>query len=726
MAYSELTTDIWDNGKLSSIRNENGIWINTEVFRESSINFIKYGTYCDSRWGSKDWRNFWEEERRRCEEGHEVGGSKITGDNYHYLNYCPIKKVDIRAKTISTQKIEGFPDFWDGDYNYFWIREIARKGILLATHASDEKIDKFLKLKEVDKKAYYTALLAEYDKLFLEFKPSPEDLEGGKDLIVGKSRRKGLSYKNAGCATNNISNRESCYTMMMAYEKKYLYPGVKTLFGKTKIYINHVNSNCGWGFPSDYIDKQSHIRNSYKTYENGREIEKGFLSEIECVSFKDNPDSGRGADAYDIFGEEVGAWGTIGGLKKTVKAMRSSSEAGVYKTGMMTLFGTSGNMARGTVDFASLFDSPGANGFMRFYDIWGKFPDKVEGLFFPRQLNLEGYYDLQGNSDIKGAIEYEENVRKNMILDGATSFDLQSKMQEDPLNSAEAFSMISSNSFPVVELKDRLDKVKALKLQKLHGTPVTPYYEDGIAKAKPIIDGKAVPITSFKDVPNDIRGCPVIYHSPDPAAPKYSYKIGYDPVRQAQGTSLVGIIVIKSYYVGATTYNIVVAEYIGRKEDPDDNDGVAKWFCDYYNSKVMYENEVRSTLTYFKSIGETKLLALQPDKVISKSINNSKVARIFGCHMTADLKDSGERYVNKWLRKVLDYDENGDKITVIDSINSIRLLEELINYNINGNFDLVSALFMAMFQLEEDGETLSNKDAIQDKYNELLETLKDL
>ena len=51
---------------------------------------------------------------------------------------------------------------------------------------------------------------------------------------------------------------------------------------------------------------------------------------------------------------------------------------------------------------------------------------------------------------------------------------------------------------------------------------------------------------------------------------------------------------------------------------------------------------------------------------------------------------------------ILDYDENNNPIRVIDRIYSIRLLEELISYNRKGNFDLVSSLFMCMFQVQEE------------------------
>ena len=70
--------------------------------------------------------------------------------------------------------------------------------------------------------------------------------------------------------------------------------------------------------------------------------------------------------------------------------------------------------------------------------------------------------------------------------------------------------------------------------------------------------------------------------------------------------------------------------------------------------------------------------------------------------MNDQLKNAGERYVKDWLLTVVDYDENEKPIHVFDRIYSLRLLEELIMYHRKGNFDLVSALFMCMIQVQEE------------------------
>ena len=684
---------------MSTIRDNNGKWLDTSVFRKAGETFMKNGYYCPDPYGSPAWYEFWKEERRRCLKGYEVAGHRITGNYYFYLNYCPIQKVDIlNATGRRANKIKDFPDFWDGDYNYFWIRDIARNGILEALHVVKEEQDRINALPDEER---FPILREYYDTLGLFFDPLPDQLDGGLDLVLGKARRRGFSFKNASVAVCNFFHRPHSYTMLIAYEKKYLFPGKKTIFGKCKEYINFVNEHTAWKMPSDYINTQQHIRASYKETKDGVDIEKGFMSEIEAISFKDNPDAGRGADAYDIIGEEVGAWGTPGGLKNTIAAMRSSSEAGMFKTGMMTMFGTSGDMEGGTVDFADLFRRPKANGFMSFKDRWGKFKEKIEGFFFPRHMNTEGFYDENGNSDMESAKQAELLTRKILIDNGATSTEIQKRMQEEPLDSAEAFALVAANTFPVVELQAQLDKVIAMNLQAIKGTPVKLHYVDGKITATPILDGSAKPIISFKDIPLDIQGCPIIYEFPaDP--PAGLYKIGYDPIRQEHGTSLAGIIVYKGTQVGSYTHDIPVAEYVGRYDDPDDIDRVAEMFADLFNTKVMYENEVTGVKNYFRRIKRLSLLALQPDTVISKNIKKSKVARVYGCHMNEQLKDAGERYVKSWLLTVLDYDENDNPVRVIDRIYSIRLLEELISYFRKGNFDLVSALFMCMFQVQEE------------------------
>ena len=713
--------------QLGSIRNPDGIWINTEVFREEARKFQKYGAYCLDPWGSPDWYSYWQEQRNRVINGYKVGGVKITGDHYFYLNFCPILKVeDTTAKKSS--KVTDFPDFWDGDYNYFWSREIAFNGIVdgLGVSVEFEETCRVHAKTMPEAEAQKKALEKLFASLQLEVRIEADYLKGGYNLIVGKSRRKGYSYKNAAIAVKNYLCYPKALTIFGAYEKKFLYP--KGIFTMASNYLNFINANTAWVYPKDVVDKMDHVKASTIEYRNGVKVETGFLSEIMALTFKDNADAARGKDARDVIFEESGAFGTPGLLKQAYKATEDCVMAGDIKTGMITVFGTSGDMEGGTADYSEMHSNPLRFGMLPFQNIWDEDSEDMKcGFFHPINWNMEGYYDKQGNSDREGAKQVELANRKVLLDNGATSADIQQRMQEKPLGPFEAFGMVSTNNFPVLELKRQLEIVKAKNLHMIMGTPVKLFYdyEQKRVKAEPILDGSANVIYRQKPDNTSLEGCPVIYEYPAEVPQRGAYKIGYDPYRQAQGSSLAAIYVYKSVIIGERTKRIIVAEYVGRPGEADDVNYIARLFAELYNTTIMHENEVTHVKDYFRRRKQLHYLAYQPDEVIKKNVKNSKVNRLYGCHMNDQLKDAGEKYIKSWLLDVQDFDEEGFPIRALDQIYSIGLLEELISYNRKGNFDRVMALMQVMFQDQEDlhGKEYQPKSAGNQKAKQLLDMM---
>ena len=687
--------DKYKNGKVESIRNPDGIWINSNAFREEAIHFNKHGYYCADPTGSPSWFEYWREQRKRFIEGYTVGGATITGEHYFYLNFSPIQKIGDVVGNRSTKVYES-PDFWDGDYNYFWAREIARNGVLPMFIKDSEKIKQITETKDFE-----TAKKL-YDNLFLEVKIAEEFLFGGYNMIVAKARRRGYSYKAASIASRNYFTVPKSLTIFLAEDKKYLYPS--GVFTHSLNNINFVNTFTGFAMPSDEINKQDHIKASYITYsKSGNKIKKGFESEIIALTCKDNPDAARGKDALDVFIEEGGAFGTPALVQQTYRATEDCVKAGNIKTGLITIYGTSGDIDGGTYDFADMFKRPAAFDFLPFKNIWDdNSSDTNCGFFHSIDTNLEGFYDSQGNSNREAARQVILAERERLVKAGATNNEIALKIQERPLGPAEAFASAAKNNFPVVELEKQKSKVVSLGLQQTKGMPVDLIMEGNSVIAKPILNRKATPITSMFNLPADKSGCVVIYEQPVSDAPKGLYKIGYDPVRQDNGSSFASMIVYKGVHKNSLYHSCIVAEYIGRPESAEECDIIAMKLAMFYNTQIMYENEVPETKNYFRRIKRLDLLAAQPDGVISKNIKKSKVSRIFGCHMNDQLKNAGERYVKDWLLTVIDYDENDKPIYVFERIYSLRLLEELIMYHRKGNFDLVSALFMCMIQVQEE------------------------
>lgn len=729
-------------------------WINSNVFREEALKFESVGYYCNAPQGTPDWFAYWQEQLRRCIEGYSVFDSKgvehkITGHHYMYLNFTQIQVVvedkDDEGSQVA-EKLSRHPDFWDGDYDYFWSLEIARNGLFtsktLVPSTEEEKkeyrkyqkqireLKKELGIKDYKKSSQYKEIKEKrdrvsqkvLDRLGLRVKPHLDYVNGGYHMIVGKSRRKGYSYKNGAICANVYNTVRNAQIIIGAFEKKFLYP--QGTMGMASNYLNYLNEHTGWAKSRDYVDKQDHKEASYKTVINGVPVKQGYKSEIMALTFKDNPDAARGKDAVIVLLEEAGAFPI---LKEAYNAIYPALTGGSYITGQIIIFGTGGDMESGTVQYADMFYHPEAYRLMPFMNIWDDDAENtVCGFFHPVTWNMEGFYDDQGNSDIEAATEFEMERRANLLATSSSSSTLQQHVQEYPFKPSEAFLTVSTNNFPVVELRNQLNKVKTEGLQTKKGTPVILTREDGKVVAKPDLKGLLTPIYDYKPKVKDLTGAPIIYEYPIDNPPKGLYKIGYDPYRQdlSSGVSLAAIYVYKATYSSSHTNNIIVAEYVGRPQEADDVNRIAQYFAELYNAEIMHENEVTHVINYFRRIKKLNLLAAQPDAVISKNIKNSTVARVYGIHMVEVLKDAGEKYIKDWLLTVRDYDENNNPILNLETINSIGLLEELIQYNRKGNFDRVMAFMMCMFQIQEDeiGKDYA-KDTDSEKMKDILRVL---
>lgn len=730
----------------SKIRDNNGKWIDSSVFREEAIKFIKNGTYCNAPINTPDWFTYWEEQLNRCINGYEINGHKITGHHYFYLNFTQIQVVEETEDkdSVVANKITRNPDFWDGDYDYFWSLEIARNGLFTkytqvpSTFEEKKEYNELQKqLKQIQKKLEdnfkydkeYLELKAKRDKisqivldrLMLRVKPHLDYVNGGYHMIIGKSRRKGYSYKDGAICANIYNTVRNAQIIIGASEKKFLYP--KGTMGMASDYLNFLNEYTGWAKSRDYVDKQDHKRASYKTTVSGVILEKGYKSEILALSFRDNPDAARGKDAKIVLLEEAGVFPN---LKNAYNAIYPALTAGSYLTGQIIIFGTGGDMESGTIDYADMFYNPTAYRLMPFINIWDQNAENTTcGFFHPVVWNMEGFYDFQGNSDIEGATEYEMNRRKQLLENSSSSSLLQQHVQEYPFCPAEAFLTISTNNFPVVELRNQLNKILHEKLQLKKGSCVYLERKENKIIAKPDLRNELQPILNYKPKVEDLSGCPIIYEYPVDNPPKGLYKIGYDPYRQdlSQGVSLGAIYVYKSTHKFSYSRNIIVAEYVGRPQEADDVNRIASMLADLYNAEIMHENEVTHVKNYFRRIKRLNQLAVQPDAVISKNVKNSTVARVYGIHMVDVLKDAGEKYIKDWLLEIRDHDENGNPILNLETIYSIGLLEELIQYNRKGNFDRIMAFMMCMFQVQEDDLGKEYADKKNNKVEDVLKVL---
>lgn len=684
------------------VRDATGKWLDSSVFRQEAIRHATHGYYCEDPWGSPAWEDYWQKQLDYCANGIEIDGVRITGDHYFYLNFSQIE-VAVEISDDVAEKITKFPDFWDGDYDYFWSLYIARFGVIPTRKILDDNgypNVQAKELKKLDPEHYHKLQLIELDKLKLTVKPHPDHLDGGHNMIVGKARRKGYSYKNGAICANTYNRKRKALTIIGAFEKKFLYPTGTMQMASD--HLNFLNKETGWAKGREFINRADHKKASFEEVEDGVKVESGYKSEIMALSFMNNPDSARGKDAYYVLLEEAGAFPN---LEDSYKATAPGLRAGRYATGQIIIFGTGGDMESGTADFAKMFFNPEGYNLMPFINIWDENAENTTcGFFHPFYMNFEGYYDEQGNSDIATCIAIETKEREKIIKGSNGNSILQGRVQEYPMCPSEAFLTVSFNDFPIIELRNRLNKVIREGIHLKKGQPVHLFRDElGDARMKPDLKHELEPIYNYIPKNTNLNGAVVVYEAPIENAPKGLYKIGYDPYRQVNGTSLAAIYVYKgTHRKSLTRKNNIVATFVGRPKDPDDVNRIAELLAEIYNTEIMHENEVTHVRNYFTRRKKLNLLAAQADEVISANIQNSKVARVYGMHMVEKLKDAGEKYIKQWLLSEVDVDEFGNVLTTIDFIDDPGILEECILYSRKGNFDRMMALMQVMFQVEEE------------------------
>lgn len=110
--------------KYRPINESKGLDFDPTPFIEVGSFKLKTGVYTTLPHKSKPHRDFWVEQHRRCKEGYEANGYRITGDHYFFLNFYQLQAVQ-DVVVAGTGRHAAFPTFMQQQYEYFHYIEIA-------------------------------------------------------------------------------------------------------------------------------------------------------------------------------------------------------------------------------------------------------------------------------------------------------------------------------------------------------------------------------------------------------------------------------------------------------------------------------------------------------------------------------------------------------------------------------------------------------------------------
>lgn len=646
---------------------------NIDYFRPTAIHYQKYGCFTNLRPNANPNSEFgkWiREERRRCWEGYvrESDGEWVTGYMYWFLNYSPIMLSEIIKGTKRANRVEDFPEFWEGIYWRFHYMEQAANGGLY------------------------------------------NNFEGGQHCAELASRGKGKSFSLASILSHdfilgvNEVAHHRVMSVVTAYQKEYLTKdGVLNKFSSMANFCAEHTQ-----FPRKRLKSSMQEMTWIMGYKDVElDVERGTLNNILGVSSKDDESKLRGKRAAHILIEE---FGTFPRLTDMYNVLTPSVEEGDIVFGQIYMLGTAGDNESDFEGAQEIMYNP--KGY-RMYALPNVFDKNNQGrpnfvFFFPGYVNRKGCYNEDGVSDvIKALIEILMNryTKKYNSSDPNTIIKV---IAEVPITPAEAIVKTGVNMFPVTDLTERLQQLDSnpREFDDVY-TGELVVNKSGQIEFKPT---SAQPIREFPHKDNKIEGGLEMFQLPeiDRATGRPfngRYILGCDPYDDdTSNTMSLGSVFVLDLWTDK-----IVAEYTGRPLFADDFYEVCRRLCLYYNGRMNYENNKKGLFSYFSKNNCTYLLTDQleflRDKQMIKEIGYGNKAK--GTNATLAINSYGRNLLRAWLLRptVVIQEVDGEpaevNIPALFTLRSRALIKELINYNSEGNFDRISSMGMLMLLRED-------------------------
>ncbi len=643
-----------------------------DYFRPTAIHYQKYGCFTNLRPNANpnsEYGKWIREEKRRCWEGYvrESDGEWVTGYMYWFLNYSPIMLSKIIKGTKRANRVEDFPEFWEGIYWRFHYMEQAANGGLY------------------------------------------NNFEGGQHCAELASRGKGKSFSLASILSHDfiLGVNEIAHNKVMsvvtAYQKEYLTKdGVLNKFSSMANFCAEHTQ-----FPRKRLKSSMQEMTWIMGYKDVElDIERGTLNNVLGVSSKDDESKLRGKRAAHILIEE---FGTFPRLTDMYNVLTPSVEEGDIVFGQIYMLGTAGDNESDFAGAQEIMYNP--KGY-RMYALPNVFDKNNQGrpnfvFFFPGYVNRKGCYNEDGVSDvIKALIEILMNryTKKYNSSDPNTIIKV---IAEVPITPAEAIVKTGVNMFPVVDLTERL--------QQLDNNPREfddVYTGELVMNTKGEVEFRpgGQPIREFPHKDNKIEGAVEIFQLPEidrnTGKPFNSrYILGCDPYDDdASNTMSLGSVFVLDLWTDK-----IVAEYTGRPLFAEDFYEVCRRLCLYYNGRMNYENNKKGLFSYFSKNNCTYLLTDQleflRDKQMIKDVGYGNKAK--GTNATLAVNSYAKNLLRAWLLRptVVIQEVDGEQVEVaipaLFTVRSRALIKELINFNNEGNFDRISAMGMLMLLRED-------------------------
>jgi len=654
------------------------------IFNIESTKFRRDKVYCVAPFKSKDFVNYWDDQKAKCRLGVIIkSGTKtwyLSRDYYMWLNFLPIFDKE------------------------------------------QQKFD-FAQIRDAQ---YHMALYECLAELFYQH------------AAILKKRQIASSYFHAGKLINQLWFEAGVTLKMGASLKDYI--NEKGTWKFLSEYAAFLNEHTAWYRPMS-PDKVMMWQQKIEVRKGDRKAEVGLKGTIQGMSFEKDPTNGVGGPVKYFFHEEAGI---APKMNTTFGYIKPALKSGLITTGMFIAAGSVGDLDQ-CEPLKKMILEPEGNDI---YAVQTNLIDEngtigMSGLFIPEQWSMPPYIDDYGNSLVEEALkaldEYFEKCKKTMDPE-----DYQLEISQHPRNIAEAFKHRKVSKFPshlvTAQIKRIEEKEYAYEYLDIFRN------ETGQVAVKesrklPIAE---FPISKKTE---DKTGCLVVWERPvkDPSFGMYYASI--DPVAEGKTTtseSLCSIYVMKApvevtkVTMGETETYIeqdkIVAAWCGRFDDIKQTHERLEMIIEWYNAWTVIENNISLFIGYMISRKRQRYLVPKDQIVFLKDLGaNKSVYQDYGWRNTGVLfKHHLLSYVIEYTKEELDTVTKDDGTIVkthygVERIPDIMLLKEMHAYVDGLNVDrLVAFSALVAFMRIQQANRGYTKRVIMDDASKNLEKSKNL
>jgi hypothetical protein len=426
-----------------------------------------------------------------------------------------------------------------------------------------------------------------------------------------------------------------------------------------------------------------------------------------------NEEAIAGTKPRKLIIDEIGKGNFLRGLQAAIPGFTTPYGWGCSPI----LTGTGGDMKKFMDAKSLMFDVDNFN-FLTYNN--SKDDKRIHGLFISHKYRMEAkedstlgaYLNKPSKSDlhnVKMLVSNEEKAThitndnlERLKKAGDRIAYLKEKMYY-PQEVDDIFLNEDTNIFDIDSAKRQ--KFRLLQ-QERTGTPIV-LFHDGEKIAHEFTD--KMPISNFPLKNSDLKEAPVvIYEFPVDNPPYGLYVAGVDPYRQgksAYSSSLGSVYIYKRMHEisGEKYQDMFVASYCARPDKKETWEEQARFLIKYYNARTLCENDDISFIEYMKAKGDAHYLERQPDW-LKEIVPNTTVKRDYGIHRSSQkIIDYLHTCLKKYMEAPIFVEKNdaGEVIREVLGVSKIFdpvLLEEIIQYNDQGNFDRIIAAELAIAQ----------------------------